>query len=135
MEMIPPEVDLGSIDQNALAQLLTIYGSRPLKKHTLRENVNRLGIGEILFKNDQKLMIESSEFIPKNTFPKDDSTKLDQYAELFIEAVRGRASETQNIVFLSSGWDSTSILATLNHLYDSSKKNRMHYWQTFIFKK
>lgn len=121
MEMIPPEVDLGSIDQNALAQLLTIYGSRPLKKHTLRENVNRLGIGEMLFKYDQKLMVESSDFIPKNTFPKDDSTKLDQYAELFIEAVRGRASETQNIVFLSSGWDSTSILATLNHLYDSSK--------------
>ena len=57
MEMIPPEVDLGSIDQNALAQLLTIYGSRPLKKHTLRENVNRLGIGEILLIKNQKLII------------------------------------------------------------------------------
>ncbi|MFL2597116.1 MAG: asparagine synthase-related protein, partial [Flavobacteriaceae bacterium] len=120
-EMIPPNVDLGNIDQNALAQLLTIYGSRPLKKHTLREKLKRLGVGEILTIKDQKLLIESNEFIPKNIFPKDDAKKLDQYAELFIEAVRARASETQNIVYLSSGWDSTSILATLCHLFDKSK--------------
>ena len=29
--MIPRDADLGSVDQNGLAQVLSIYGSRPLK--------------------------------------------------------------------------------------------------------
>ena len=54
-------------------------------------------------------------------FKKDDYSKLEDYSNLFIEAVRARASEIQNIVLLSSGWDSTSILATLCHLFSSDK--------------
>jgi len=40
---------------------------------------------------------------------------------IFIESIRARASDYGNVVFLSSGWDSTSILATLVHLFDKSK--------------
>ena len=120
-ELFPKSTDFGSIDQNALAQMLTIYGSRPLKKHTLHKNLYRLGINERLTLEKKELKIEEREFIPQQTFPKDDASKLDEYADLFIEAVRARASEQQNIVFLSSGWDSTSILATLCHLFDTSK--------------
>ena len=53
-------------------------------------------------------------------FPKDDKSKLDLYSDIFIEAVRSRASKNK-ILFLSSGWDSTSILATLVHLFGPSK--------------
>ena len=112
-ELFPESTDFGSIDQNALAQMLTIYRSRPLKKHTLHKNLFRLGINERLTLEKEELKIEEREFIPQQTFPKDAASKLDEYADLFVEAVRARASEHQNIVFLSSGWDSTSILATL----------------------
>ena len=120
-ELFPESTDFGSIDQNALAQMLTIYGGRPLKKHTLHKNLKRLGVNERLMLNNDNLSIIEREFIPHETFPKDDATKLEEYTDIFVEAVRARASENQNIVFLSSGWDSTSILATLCHLFDTSK--------------
>ena len=120
-ELFPESIDFGPIDQNALAQVLTIYGSRPLKKHTLHKYLFRLGVSEQLILNNNSILVEQSEFKPLVSFPKNDITKLDEYANLFIEAVRARASEHQNIVFLSSGWDSTSILATLCHLFESSK--------------
>ena len=120
-ELFPESTDFGSIDQNALAQMLTIYGGRPLKKHTLHKNLKRLGVNERLMLNNDNLSIIEREFIPHETFPKDDATKLEEYTDIFVEAVRARASENQNIVFLSSGWDSTSILATLCHLYETSK--------------
>ena len=42
---------------------------------------------------------------------KDDKNKLNEYSDFFIESVRSRASKSGNIIFLSSGWDSTTILA------------------------
>ena len=65
--------------------------------------------------------IEKIDFKPINSFSKDDKAKLNEYSNYFIEAVKSRASNTGNIVFLSSGWDSTSILAVLVHLYGPSK--------------
>ena len=120
-ELFPDSFDFGPIDQNALAQLLTIYGGRPLKKHTLHKNLKRLGVNERLKLDNDKLSVMEREFISHQTFPKEDATKLEEYSDIFIESVRARASENQNIVFLSSGWDSTSILATLCHLFESSK--------------
>ena len=120
-DMFPESIDYGMIDQNALAQVLTIYGSRPLKKHTLHKDLFRLGVSEQLILNNSSILVKQPEFKPFVSFPKNDKTKLDEYSDIFIEAVRARASNHQNIVFLSSGWDSTSILATLCHLFESSK--------------
>lgn len=109
------------LDQNALAQVLLLYGGRPLKKQSLNKNIKRLGVGESLKFNNKELAIEKLEFVPKNTFLKNDNSKLELYFNIFIESLKSRSSDTQNIVFLSSGWDSTSILAGLVHLYGPDK--------------
>ncbi|MBT7623401.1 MAG: hypothetical protein HN595_02625 [Flavobacteriaceae bacterium] len=109
------------LDQNALAQVLSLYGGRPLKKQSLNKNIKRLGVGESLKFDNKKLLIEKLEFVPKNTFLKNDNSKLELYFNIFIESLKSRSSDTQNIVFLSSGWDSTSILAGLVHLYGPDK--------------
>lgn len=121
ISLFSKSINKGGIDQIALSQALTIYGSRPLKKHTLYSEVSRLGVQEKLNINNDIVSITKLQFEPKNVFQKDDKSKLDLYSDIFIEAVRSRASEKQNIVFLSSGWDSTSILATLVQLFGSSK--------------
>tara|TARA_B100001175_G_scaffold242138_1_gene208524 strand:+ start:17873 stop:19786 length:1914 start_codon:yes stop_codon:yes gene_type:complete len=121
MDLFPENINFGKIDQNALAQLFTLYGSRPLKKDTLHENINRLGVQELINITEGNLNIKKRPFIPKNSFPTtNDKLKLEEYSNIFIESVRARMSKTQNIIFLSSGWDSTSILATLAHLTDAS---------------
>lgn len=109
------------IDQTALAQVLSLYGGRPLKKHSFDKSIKRLGVSESLkfYKND--VIIEKQEFKPQNSFPKTDFSKLESYSQLLIDSVKVRSSDKQNIVFLSSGWDSTSILAILVHLYGPDK--------------
>jgi hypothetical protein len=118
---LPIKDKYAEIDQIGLAQSLTIYGSRPLKKHTLYKNVKRLGVNESLLVEKGSIKIKKRDFKPlavsKNLVEKD----LNDYSDYFIEAVRSRASEDGNIVYLSSGWDSTSILAVLVHLFGKSK--------------
>ena len=121
INLISDSFDKGEINSIGLAQSLTIYGSRPVKKHTLYKNVFRLGVQERLIFSKLDFKTEKIDFKPKNSFSKDDEAKLNEYSNYFIEAIKSRASSTGNIVFLSSGWDSTSILAVLVHLYGPSK--------------
>ena len=131
INLMPDTIDLGELDQISLSQMLTIYGSRPLKKQTLYDKINRLGVNESLSFSNYNLSIKKTEFSPHSVFSKNDFSKLDDYSDRLIESVRLRASDTQNIVFLSSGWDSTSILAILVHLFGPSKIDciigKMHY--------
>lgn len=110
------------IDHVGMMQAMYIYGGRPAKKHTWYKSVKRLGVSEILNWNS------NCELYPLRN-PKPD-IKIQQYVEpqslirysdIFIEAIRARASKQGNVVFLSSGWDSTAILATLVHLFGKSK--------------
>jgi hypothetical protein len=118
---LPIALSGGEFNQLGLAHTLTVYGSRPPKKHTLYKDVSRLGVNEGFKINNGNLEILKRDFIAKSTEPKYSEDKLDEYTDLFLEAVRARASDEGNIVYLSSGWDSTSILAALVHLFGKDK--------------
>ena len=111
----------GECDQLGLAHSLTVYGSRPPKKHTIYKDVSRLGVNEGFKIINGDLEIVKRDFIAKSTEPEYSEDKLEEYTEVFLEAVRARASENGNIVYFSSGWDSTSILAALVHLFGNDK--------------
>jgi len=121
LSLLPRAKSGGEFNQLSLAHTLTVYGCRPAKKHTLYKEVSRLGVNEGFKIKDGNIEILKREFNPKSTEPKYSEDKLEEYSELFLEAVRARASDNGNIVYLSSGWDSTSILAALVHLFGKSK--------------
>ncbi len=107
----------GQLDDVGIAHSLTVYGSRPAKKQTKYKGIGRLGVGEVLRISKNNIEIISQKFRPiesNSNFGKD---ALNDYSELFINSIKARSSKDGNIVFLSSGWDSTSILAVLVHLY------------------
>ena len=52
----------------------------------------------------------------------------DKFSKIFFDTIKKYGSNEENIVFLSSGWDSTSILAGLNHVY-GPKKNKDCYME------
>lgn len=108
-----------SYHQPSLACLLTVYGYYAPKQHTIYEGISRLGLGEHLTINDGGWALTRTPFMPKPLAPYG-NRELHEYAELFFDAVRARSSHDRNWVFLSSGWDSTSILATLVHLHGAS---------------
>lgn len=107
-------------DQIGLGHFLSVYGSRPAKKQTIYKNVFRLGVGEILYFNNKNLNLKNIPFEPLETknFIEDD---LNKYSELFLNNLRKYGSDKCNIVYLSSGWDSTSILAGLVHIFGKDK--------------
>jgi hypothetical protein len=103
-----------------VAHSLTIYGNRPAKKHTLYAGVNRLGVDQGMRIANGTVELLTRKFIPNPTASYGKHQR-DQYADILLEAIRARASTDCNVVSLSSGWDSTAILACLVHLFGNSK--------------
>jgi hypothetical protein len=110
----------GGYDQVALAHALTVYGYRPGKRHTFYRGVRRLGIGETLRIERGRPEVLNTSFQPACTGDFG-NRELNEYADLLLDAVRVRGSRNGNVVYLSSGWDSTSILACLVHLFGARK--------------
>lgn len=120
LEPVIGEVKEVHYSQPALANLLTIYGYYAPKKHTIYEEVHRLGVGERVVFDGQAARIEKTQFVPleAKAFDEEDHKR---YAMILEDAVRIRSSAACNWVFLSSGWDSTSLLAILVKLYGADR--------------
>jgi asparagine synthetase B (glutamine-hydrolysing) len=114
--------DANELDQISLAHSLSIYGNRPPKKDTFHKNISRLGYKQKLaFRNGHLLVIDNKTFFANLNFKRNESDFLERYSKLFISAIEKRASDSQNIVFFSSGWDSTAITAALVKLKGAEK--------------
>lgn len=107
-------------DQTALAHALCVYGYRPAKQHTLYRGVRRLGIDQWVQIADGRVEIKESPFCPV-TAGAYGERELHEYADILLDAVRMRGSRYGNVVYLSSGWDSTSLLACLVKLWGARK--------------
>ena len=123
LDLLPVSKGIHSeIDNVGIMQAVYIYGGRPAKKHTWYKHVTRVGVSEVLtWSVTNKLAVAdiAKHDAKSRLYIEPDS--LNDYSETFIESIRARASVNGNVVFLSSGWDSTSILATLVHLFGKSK--------------
>jgi asparagine synthetase B (glutamine-hydrolysing) len=120
LDLLPVSSKGAPADSVALAHALTVYGNRPAKKHTFYKGVSRLGVDEGARLNGTTVERLERGFEPIATANYGDRER-EQYADILLEAVRARASRDGNVVSLSSGWDSTSILACLVHLFGKRK--------------
>ncbi len=117
-----PVAQNGSLPDNVgTVHSLIAFGGRPARQHTLYRDVHRLGLNHGIRISKGEHEILQRQFTPASTSPQYVEKDLHRYADTFIEAIRARASNDGNIVYLSSGWDSTSILATLVHLFGKRK--------------
>jgi|TARA_B100000315_G_scaffold164043_1_gene152633 hypothetical protein len=130
LDMLPFKNETIKYDQVAVAHSLYVYGFRPAKRHTLYEGVRRLGVGEIAcWQNNQLSFRELPlEILTTEDYGKDHHVK---YKDLFLDVLEKQSSPNGNIVYLSSGWDSTAILAGLVELHGPNKVRavigRMHF--------
>jgi len=118
--LLPVHPAQKGFDQVGLAHTLCVFGFRPPKRHTLYQGVRRLGVGEIANIENGEVNFTDLPFEPIKTFEYG-NRELNKYADLLLDAVRVRSSRYGNIVYLSSGWDSTAILACLVHLHGANK--------------
>ena len=111
-----------TLDQISLAHSLSIYGNRPPKKRTLFKEIKRLGYRQkLIIKKDILVIEDSIPQIKKIDTVKEEKEFLDEYYNTFLNALEKRSSNNQNIVFFSSGWDSTAIAAGLVKLKGNRK--------------
>lgn len=120
LAMLPISESGGTKDNVGLAHSLTVYGSRPAKQHTLYKGVQRLGVNQGIRVSGGKHELLTRPFKAANTSSYGERD-LHRYTDLFLESLRARASTDGNVVYLSSGWDSTSILAGLVHLFGNRR--------------
>lgn len=109
-----------SYDQAAIANILMIYGMYAPKKHTIYKNVKRLGVGERIVLKNKTAKIEKVKFLHVKISDYD-SKELEEYVKILEDAIRIRGSDSCNWIYLSSGWDSTILLALLVKIFGSSK--------------
>jgi hypothetical protein len=120
LDLLPVAESGASPSMMAAAHSLIVYGNRPAKKHTLYTGVNRLGVDHGIRLSNGNVELLTRKFNPISTSNYGEH-QLDQYADILLEAIRARASSDCNVVSLSSGWDSTAILASLVHLFGNRK--------------
>lgn len=116
LRLLPIAHSGGAFDQVALAHTFCVYGHRPAKKQTPYRDVHRLAVDEIASIAAGRFHLEARPFRPRHTGEYGEA-QLHEYADLLLEAVRRRGSPNGNVVYLSSGWDSTALLACLVHLF------------------
>lgn len=112
-----PEVEYS---QPALASVLSIYGYYAPKKHTIYEGVYRVGVGEYVTCRNGSIVFGQRKFTP-SAVKRYSDRELHEYSNILEASVLKRASDSCNWIFLSSGWDSTSILAILVKHFGPSK--------------
>jgi hypothetical protein len=120
MSLLDIEISSEAFDQSAIAHSLTFYGYRPPKKHTIYKQIRRLGVRELVESNNGEINFYNLkvELHPTKDFEYADHKK---YKDAFLGYIESTGSTDGNIVYLSSGWDSTSILAGLIHVFGKNK--------------
>jgi len=119
-DLLPENPAKDGYNQAALIHTLTYYGYCPPKKDTLYNSVKRLGIDEYAHIQKRKLILTKRKFNAQITKSYNEN-KHDDYVDTFLSHLQDNASDEMNLVYLSSGWDSTSILAGLVHLFGKNK--------------
>jgi DNA-dependent RNA polymerase auxiliary subunit epsilon len=120
LDLLPENPAKDGFNQAALIHTLTYYGYCPPKKDTLYNSVKRLDVDECIYIQDNKLRLVERTFVAQSAQEYTDS-EHDNYTDIFLTHLQETASKEGNLVYLSSGWDSTSILAGLIHLFGKNK--------------
>lgn len=129
LDLLPTDPASGGLDQSAIAHALLVYGTRAPKRHTNYVGTSRLGVGETASLGTE-LNVIPHVFEPVASTPWG-TAEHEEYAETFLGSLESSGSNDGNVVYLSSGWDSTSILAGLVHVFGRGRVRavigRMHY--------
>lgn len=120
LTLLPIVNECAGYNQKALAHMLTYYGNRPAKKQTVYRAISRLGVSENIFLDQSGMSVSKDNFQPRSV-EKYAKKENEIYSDLFLQILEDEGSKEGNLVYLSSGWDSTSILAGLVHVFGSDK--------------
>lgn len=111
---------INSFNQISLSNILNVYGNYPLKKDTIYKNISRLSINEFIRVNLDNFKIEIKK--NKEEFLKiDNKININDYKHSLFDAINYSSSKSMNWILMSSGWDSSAVLAILSKFNKPNK--------------
>jgi len=118
LSLLPDSPAKRGYDSLGIAHTLTYYGYRPPKRHTIYSQVRRIGIGDVLSFKNAKVLLSKRTAVPERVSA---ITEFDSkgYRSAFLGFLESVGDPGKNVVYLSSGWDSTAILAGLVEVFGS----------------
>lgn len=109
------------IDTVSFSHSLSIYGNRPFKGDTILKKVKRLMLNQNIKINNNKFTIINKKFIAESINKNFNIKDTQEYSKAFLKTLKIKSSKKLNIIFMSSGWDSSSILAGLVKIHGAKK--------------
>ena len=113
-----------NFNQKALLHYFLNYGSRPPKKNTVFKDVNRLDNSQYISINLKNKTLKTNYLNYKKILKT--PVNKNNFNDLFLECLKRKSDPDLNIVYLSSGWDSTAVLGGLIYLYGKKKSKSSH---------
>ncbi len=101
------------INNNSISHSLSIYGNRPFKEDTIYSNIQRGSFNQTIILDNNKLFVKNKKFVPLDIYENFGKNEIDNYSSAFLNSLKFKSHKFLNVIYLSSGWDSTSILAGL----------------------
>ena len=108
------------LNQISIINILNTYGNYAPKKNTIYKNINRLGLNQFFKINPKTLSLKKINYNSKPYIINKDPD-IEDYRKSLNESISLRSSNKMNWILMSSGWDSSSILAILNKIKGPKK--------------
>ena len=109
-----------NLDNTSISHMLNVLGSRPPKKSTIFENINRLGVNESIDLKTSKLVFK--EFYP-NYNQDYGYQKIDEYYEIMENYIKNFSKDNNATIFMSSGFDSSFLGSVTQKVLGKKKTN------------
>jgi len=109
-----------NLNQISIINILNTYGNYAPKKNTIYKNINRLGLNQFFKINPKTLSLKKTNYNSKPYIINKDPN-IEDYRKALNESISLRSSNKMNWILMSSGWDSSSILAILNKIKGPKK--------------
>ncbi len=116
---ISKKIDNFSFNNNALANQFLVHGARSAKKDTIFNEIRRIGMGQKILIKKSKLKLINQNFTPLSEKDYQDDM-IDKYYEI-NKSFMLNFGEKKKALFMSSGFDSSYLLALQEKLFGPSK--------------
>ncbi len=120
-KLLTQNLNIKTINQPAIALMMNTLGTRPAKKDTIINEVKRLGLNQKL-KIENKLTIIEKKYKCKKVENYNDN-KIEEYFRLYKDYVSNIDSDKSKTIFMSSGFDSSFLAASIRKFNNKVKIN------------
>ncbi len=110
-----------NLDNFAILSAISSTGKRPPLNHTFFEEIKRISFDQVILVDKKNIKIKTQKYTPlKQKDPKSEKLFLEDYNK-YLKGYSNIGHKRNKVIFMSSGWDSLTILKLLTDKFGRNK--------------